>query len=110
MFISLNGINETVLIEKDFNLLLAKVALDVTRSKKEIILNPQPSEKNKENKVSAWFKDTISHLKEQILGKDIKLYNTPAEILALQDVTLLFAYISNNHKEILSKSEIPLTQ
>ena len=94
--IALNKIIKTKFgFEDDISAEIAKVALGVTKMKKNAILS-------QENIPSKWFKEKIDNLKLKILPS-VNLNNetTNEAQLALCDFTLLMAYLMKNYREVI---------
>ena len=110
-----NAINKVIIaklgMEEDISLNVAKVALAITKAKEQEILHPAPTPKAKGIAAGInWIQDKLSAVHEKVLPT-VKLHDTSnAGIqLALEDVTLLIAYLCTNHEAVVNEDK-PLDQ
>ena len=87
------------------NLKIAKAALAITQAKADEILNPKPEHQNKFSKAVKFINDKTELLKEKAMGANIDIYESKEATMALNDVTLLLAYLCKNYNVIISKEE-----
>jgi superkiller protein 3 len=97
--------------DDELSLKLAKTAIEITKAKKEAILNPEKLEKSEMKIVKGlkWIANKIEALIEDAKNKFAsvaELYNSEEKKLALQDVTLLLGYLYNNSKKIIIGVEL----
>ncbi|HJD59250.1 MAG TPA: hypothetical protein LFW20_01010 [Rickettsia endosymbiont of Omalisus fontisbellaquei] len=105
-----NSINSIIrskcTIESDLEIIIGKVALAVTNKKEKTILSQQIPTNSKIKNSTDWIQTKLDVIRDKILPS-INLHDKDSQAvkLALQDVTLLIAYLCKNHEEILNSCE-----
>ena len=93
-------------MEDDISINVAKMALNMTISKEEMIVNPQKMSPGKTQSCFDWLKHKLEDIKQKVLPT-VYLYNKDSYgvELALQDVTLLMVFLAKNYQEIIKNKE-----
>ena len=101
--------DSSAILQEDMSLCIAKASLEITKKKKNDILNPiKPNDNSKINELKKKVSSMIKSIKEGLLGPEKELYGSDAAILALQDATLLLAYLYQNSDSFIEDKAIPL--
>jgi len=99
--LAFNG-DSSVLTDEDINIMVAKTAISITKSKSEEILEASLENIEPESPSTYMnFKKNIRKLKDYVLPS-IGLKGGAVTNMALQDVAYLLTYIVCSHEEILS--------
>lgn len=110
--------NNEVAFEDDLNLLIAKLALEVTEKKKDDILHPKEKSKLEKvqgmgqkvyeiyEKVSEWKKTLVEGTKDLILDKIEKKVDLEVSDLAVEDVIKLLTCVYKNSDKIKKDKDL----